>query len=124
MVQVVVPPANTFPPGVYRVSVHLDNDGGWEVLLANSDDTIVAAHGLDYGTATMVMRSLLNKFQPKDFFPQTDKIGRIKAIREHYGPAFGLKAAKQLHESGLILTGDLVRDFSRLCERLPPNFQV
>jgi hypothetical protein len=74
--------------------------------------------------ARAAFRSLENKFKRQDFFPQANKMERIKAIREHYGPAFGLKAAKHLHESGLILTGDLVRDFSRLCERLPYNFQV
>jgi hypothetical protein len=124
MEEVIIPDGVAFPAGAYRLSMHQGSTGDWEIRLVNYRDTITPVWGVNHATAMTVFQSMKDRFKRQDFFPQVEKIDRIRAIREHYGPAFGLKAAKQLHESGLILTGDLVRDFSRLCERLPDNFQV
>jgi hypothetical protein len=128
MVQVVISNNDTFPSGTYLLTLHQSvmNAQDWEVRITKSDTLCVVVQGVDHATAMIVFQSMKSRFEPRDFFPHTNnKIDRIKAIREHYGAqSFGVLGAKRLAESGLILTGDIARDFNRLCERLPPNFQV
>ena len=124
---VVVPSGSSFPEGTYRLSIVRVTGDEFEVRLSSFKTTIAAAVGVDYDMAEAVMKSLMIKFSPQDFFPQTDRLPRVKAIRDHYGKGgtkFSVKAALKLNDSRLLLTGDPIRDFSNLCENLPDNFHL
>jgi hypothetical protein len=128
MVEVVISKNSKFPSGTYRLTLERSvlNLEEWEVLLRRGGTRCIVVHGVDCATAMTVFRSMKDRFEPRDFFPHTNKkIDRIKAIREHYGAqGFSVLGAKRLAESGLFLTGDIARDLNNLCEKLPCNFKV